>query len=346
MGPRAPPPRPRSSRKHGTPRYDFDDETERSWSFAASMPSSSSTLPMVIAQRRFPNLASSIVHSLNAEILSSDPISYSGVSQQPLGGNHPGLPAEATRSADPLGGLLNNNGIDSVEKQPDSGSVRDPNESDERDEWLTCLVNGDLDDIITADITSDYPQMDGSAPVSSSLNSETWPHEHIVHQLISVPTIPEQLHPTVSPPATINFHSPQRTRVRRRWTREMHDRFRDAVNQLGGGENAKPKAILEIMNVEGLTRDQVKSHLQIHRSILENHVMSLHELEDRQNLNTDRRTVHLPPSPPPPPPPAPPFSSSVNGGSRMMHGEGSSTAALDDDGHASEAGSLGNNEGA
>ena len=26
---------------------------------------------------------------------------------------------------------------------------------------------------------------------------------------------------------------------------------------------AKPKAILDIMNVEGLTRDQVKSHLQV-----------------------------------------------------------------------------------
>ena len=76
-----------------------------------------------------------------------------------------------------------------------------------------------------------------SAHVSSPLNSETLQHEHIVHQLVSVPTIPGQLYPTVSPPATINVHSPQRTKVRRRWTTEMHDRFIDAVNQLGGCES-------------------------------------------------------------------------------------------------------------
>ena len=75
-----------------------------------------------------------------------------------------------------------------------------------------------------------------SAHVSSPLNSETSQHEHIVHQLVSVPTIPGQLYP-VSPPATINVHSPQRTKVRRRWTTEMHDRFIDAVNQLGGCES-------------------------------------------------------------------------------------------------------------
>ncbi|RLM65423.1 protein PHR1-LIKE 1-like isoform X2 [Panicum miliaceum] len=306
---------------------------------------------------RFPNLLPSIVHSLNAEILYSNPISHSGVSEQPLGGNYPGLPAETTHSADHLGGLLNNNGIDSVDKQTDSGSVRDPNESDERDEWLTCLAG--LDDFITADMTSNYPQMAESAHVSSPLNSETWQHEHIVHQLVSVPTIPGHLYPTVSPPATINVHSPQRTKMRRRWTTEMHDRFIDAVNQLGGCENAKPKAILDIMNVEGLTRDQVKSHLQvqmelqkklhemvertrhdlleIHRSILENHVMSLHELEERQNPNTDGRTVHLLPSPP---------AAAPSVALSRMPGEGSRTAASDEDGQALEAGLLGNNAGA
>ncbi|PUZ47963.1 hypothetical protein GQ55_7G207900 [Panicum hallii var. hallii] len=227
---------------------------------ASIIASSSSTFSTVMTHGRFPNLLPSIVHPLNAEILYSNPISHSGVSEQPLGGNYPGLPAETTHSADHLGGLLNNNGIDSVDKQPDSGSVRDPNESDERDEWLTCLAG--LDDFITADMTSNYPQMAESAHVSSPLNSETWQHEHIVHQLVSVPTIPGHLYPTVSPPATTNVHSPQRTKIRRRWTTEMHDRFIDAVNQLGGCENAKPKAILDIMNVEGLTRDQVKSHLQ------------------------------------------------------------------------------------
>ena len=126
---------------------------------SASIASSSSTFSTAMAHGRFPNLLPSIVHSLNAEILYSNLISHSGVSEQPLGGTYPGLPAETTHSADHLGGLLNNNGIDSVEKQPDSGSVRDPNESDERDERLTCLGHGGLDDTIPADMTLNYPQM-------------------------------------------------------------------------------------------------------------------------------------------------------------------------------------------
>ncbi|RLM75317.1 protein PHR1-LIKE 1-like isoform X2 [Panicum miliaceum] len=309
---------------------------------------------------RFPNLLPSIVHSLNAEILYSNPISHSGASEQPFGGNYPGLPSETTHSADQLGGLLDNSGISIVERQPDSGSVRDPNESDERDEWLTW-VNGGLEDIIAAGMTSNYPQMAESAHVSSSLNSET--HEHRVRQLVSVPTIPGQLCPTVSSPATINVHSPQRTKVRRRWTTEMHDRFIDAINQLGGCENAKPKAILDIMNVDGLTRDQVKSHLQvqmelqkklhemvertrhdlleIHRSILGNHLMSLHELEEQQNPNTDGRTVHLLPSPP-----AAAAAALPSVALSRVPGQGSRAAASDEDGQASEAGSLDNNAGA
>ena len=127
---------------------------------SASIASSSSTFSTAMAHGRFPNLLPSIVHSLNAEILYSNLISHSGVSEQPLGGTYPGLPAETTHSADHLGGLLNNNGINSVEKQPDSGSVRDPNpnESAERDEWF-CLEHGGLDYIIPDDLTLNYPQM-------------------------------------------------------------------------------------------------------------------------------------------------------------------------------------------
>jgi hypothetical protein len=120
---------------------------------SASMASSSSTFSTVIAHGRFPNVTPSILHSLNAEIRCS------GVSEQHLGGNYPGLAAEATPSAGLLGDLLNNNGIGSVEKQPDCGSVREPNESDERDEWLGCSMTGGLEDFITAGMTANYPQM-------------------------------------------------------------------------------------------------------------------------------------------------------------------------------------------
>ncbi|KAF8408564.1 hypothetical protein HHK36_004627 [Tetracentron sinense] len=49
---------------------------------------------------------------------------------------------------------------------------------------------------------------------------------------------------------------------RLRWTVELHDRFVDAVTQLGGPDKATPKSIMRVMNVKGLTLYHLKSHLQ------------------------------------------------------------------------------------
>ncbi|XVF71315.1 hypothetical protein PTKIN_Ptkin12aG0027400 [Pterospermum kingtungense] len=50
---------------------------------------------------------------------------------------------------------------------------------------------------------------------------------------------------------------------RRCWSSELHERFVEALNLLGGIEVATPKQIRDLMQVEELTIDQVKSHLQV-----------------------------------------------------------------------------------
>lgn len=52
---------------------------------------------------------------------------------------------------------------------------------------------------------------------------------------------------------------------RRSWSPELHQRFLDALQQLGGPQVATPKQIRELMQVDGLTNDEVKSHLQKYR---------------------------------------------------------------------------------
>ncbi|CAL0322142.1 unnamed protein product [Lupinus luteus] len=51
------------------------------------------------------------------------------------------------------------------------------------------------------------------------------------------------------------------------WTPQLHKRFVDVVAHLGI-QNAVPKTIMQLMNVEGLTRENVASHLQKYRLYL------------------------------------------------------------------------------
>ncbi|XP_074561248.1 myb-related protein 2-like [Curcuma longa] len=52
---------------------------------------------------------------------------------------------------------------------------------------------------------------------------------------------------------------------RLKWNAELHKRFTEAVNQLGGADKATPKTIMRLMGIPGLTLYHLKSHLQKYR---------------------------------------------------------------------------------
>ncbi|XP_022776849.1 myb family transcription factor PHL8-like [Durio zibethinus] len=52
---------------------------------------------------------------------------------------------------------------------------------------------------------------------------------------------------------------------RLKWTPELHQRFVEAINQLGGADKATPKSLMRVMGISGLTLYHLKSHLQKYR---------------------------------------------------------------------------------
>lgn len=99
-------------------------------------------------------------------------------------------------------------------------------------------------------------------------------------QTLKNPSTPSLQTPSSHPDSATDFESselgggnsgdePARTLKRPRlvWTPQLHKRFVDAVAHLGI-KNAVPKTIMQLMSVDGLTRENVASHLQKYRLYL------------------------------------------------------------------------------
>ncbi|KAL1373058.1 myb family transcription factor EFM [Arachis hypogaea] len=70
---------------------------------------------------------------------------------------------------------------------------------------------------------------------------------------------------SATPPPSNTTTSQTHRKARRCWSPDLHRRFVNALQMLGGSQVATPKQIRELMKVDGLTNDEVKSHLQKYR---------------------------------------------------------------------------------
>ncbi|KAF7111003.1 hypothetical protein CFC21_111058 [Triticum aestivum] len=75
---------------------------------------------------------------------------------------------------------------------------------------------------------------------------------------------------------------------RMRWTEELHRQFIEAVDCLGGQDEATPKRILQLMGAKGVSISHVKSHLQMYRSSFSN----TNSNGGPPNASVDRRRGH------------------------------------------------------
>lgn len=107
------------------------------------------------------------------------------------------------------------------------------------------------------------------------------------------------------------------------WTPQLHKRFVDVVAHLGL-KNAVPKTIMQLMNVEGLTRENVASHLQKYRL----YVKRMHGLSNEGPSPSDHLFASTP---------LPPQSFNESSSAGPSHGNGIATGSHSSVGNGSSS---------
>ncbi|KAL4582376.1 hypothetical protein LXL04_006923 [Taraxacum kok-saghyz] len=97
---------------------------------------------------------------------------------------------------------------------------------------------------------------------TNSISDESFVENEMVPILLGPMVQPEDMRSDPNVVQEVN------RRQRMVWSVDLHREFKFAVEALGGAREAKPKNIHGLLKVDGLTTEQIKSHLQRYRKHL------------------------------------------------------------------------------